>query len=266
MARRPLVNKTKAKLQRGEVALGAAVGSPSPDTIEVVGALGFDYVTLDLEHESFDEGAVQHCIRAAEAFDVTPIVRVPNDPHLILRLLDAGAQGVHVPRVNTRQDAEAVVQACRFHPHGSRSFFATARSGNFGIGIGEEEYARISNQETLVTLQIEEELGVRNIREILAVPHVDVIQVGPKDLWQSMGMPDWEHVWEVIRMVVTHAVNAGLWVSMYAWMTPDLPQRVLQYRSMGVGMVTAQTRDLLVSGGRSFLEQCRAAAAPAVQG
>ena len=159
-----------------------------------------------------------------------------------------------------------MVQACRFHPHGSRSFFATARSGNFGIGISEEEYARISNQETLVTLQIEEELGVRNIQEILAVPHVDVIQVGPKDLWQSMGMPDWEHVWEVIGMVVSHAVNAGLWVSMYAWMTPDLPQRVLQYRSMGVGMVTAQTRDLLVSGGRSFLEQCRAAVAPAVQG
>ena len=80
-------------------------------------------------------------------------------------VLDAGAQGVHVPRINTRRDAEAVVEACRFHPLGTRSFFATARSGNYGIGVTEEEYAEASNRETLVTLQIEEEEGVRNIQE-----------------------------------------------------------------------------------------------------
>ena len=252
-------NKTKAKVQAGEMAFGAAVGFHSPDTVELLGALGFDYVTFDLEHEVYDELAVQHSIRAAETFDLTPVVRVPNDPDVILRLLDAGAQGVHVPQVNTRRDAEAVVEACRFHPQGTRTFFATGRSGNYGIGLSEEEYAAASNRETMVTVQIEAEEGVRNIQEILSVPYVDAIQLGPKDLWQSMGMPDRKRVWEVIDQVITTAVKAGRWVSMYAWMTPEFQQQVTRYKSMGVNMVTVPARDLLTYGARSFLEQVRTA-------
>ena len=250
-------NKTKAKVARGDMALGSSLGFHSPDTIEVLGSLGFDYVTLDLEHEVFDELAVQHAIRAAEAFDITPIVRVPNDPHLILRLLDAGAQGVHVPRVNTRREAQAVVDACRFHPLGKRSFFATARSGDYGLGVTEEEYAEFSNQETLITLQIEEEEGVRNIEEILSVPNVDVIQIGPKDLWQSMGMPDRKQVWEVIDKIIVSAVRAGRWVSMYAWMNTDVQEQVTHYQHIGVNMVTVSARELLVRGAELFLEQTR---------
>ena len=77
-------NRTKAKVEAGKTAFGAAVGFHSPDTVELLGALGFDYVTLDLEHEVFDELAVQHSIRAAEAFNITPVVRIPNDPNVIL--------------------------------------------------------------------------------------------------------------------------------------------------------------------------------------
>lgn len=247
-------NKTKAKVQAGGTAFGAAVGFHSPDTVELLGALEFDYVTLDLEHEVFDELAVQHSIRAAEAFNITPMVRVPNDPDVILRLLDAGAQGVHIPRVNTRRDAEQVVEACRFHPQGTRSFFATGRTGNYGIGLTEEEYALSSNRETLITLQIEEDEGVQNVEEILAVPYVDIIQLGPKDLWQSMGMPDRARVWEVIDQVIGKAINAGRWVSMYTWMNDEVVQQIARYRSMGVKMVTVQARDLLMYGGRSFME------------
>ncbi|MCZ6615287.1 MAG: aldolase/citrate lyase family protein [Chloroflexi bacterium] len=252
-------NRTKAKVEAGKTAFGAAVGFHSPDTVELLGALGFDYVTLDLEHEVFDELAVQHSIRAAEAFNITPVVRIPNDPNVILRLLDAGAQGVHIPRVNTRQDAEAVVAACRFHPQGARTFFAAGRTGNYGVDLTEEEYAEISNRETLITLQIEEEEGVRNIEEILAVPYVDIIQLGPKDLWQSMGMPDRERVWEVIDQVIGKAVKAGRWVSMYTWMTAEFQQQVAHYKSMGVNMVTVQARDLLMYGARSFMERSREA-------
>ena len=150
-------------------------------------------------------------------------------------------------------------KACRFHPQGTRSFFATGRTGNYGIDLTEEEYAESSNRETLITLQIEEEEGVRNIEEILAVPYVDIIQLGPKDLWQSMGMPDRERVWEVIDQVIGKAVKAGRWVSMYTWMTAEFQQQVARYRSMGVNMVTVQARDLLMYGARSFMERSREA-------
>ena len=245
-------NKTKNKLQAGKNVYGAVVGFDSPDTVELLGSLGFDYVILDLEHEVFDELSVQHSIRAAESFDITPIVRVSNNPDLILRLLDAGAQGVHIPRINTRWEAEAVVEACRFHPYGKRSFFAVGRNANYGINLTEEEYAKRSNSEIMVVLQIEEEEGIRNIKEILTVPGLDVIQFGPKDLWQSMGMPDRELVWKIIDESIVQSINAGLWVSMYAWMNEQSEQQLRHYHELGIRMVTVQARELLIYGARQF--------------
>ena len=181
-------NKTKAKLQRGEMVFGAAVGFDSPDTVELLGALGFDYVTFDLEHEVFDERAILHAIRAAENYDITPILRVANDPDLILRLLDAGAHRASMsPKsIPWSRPSEWLTPAASI-PQGNRTFYAVTRSGNYGIGYTEEEYAEVSNRETLVILQVEELEGVNNLDDILAVPHVDAFQVGPKDLWQVHG-------------------------------------------------------------------------------
>ena len=251
----PRHNKTKAKAASGQTALGALLTYHSPETVEILGAMGFNFVTLDLEHEAYDELSLTHSIRAAEAFDLTPIVRVPNDPDLILRLLDAGAQGVHVPRVNTKAEAQAVVEASRFHPQGKRTFYAVGRSGNYGLGITEEQYAERSNAETLVILQVEEEEGVRNIEDILSVPHVDAIQMGPKDLWQSMGMPDRAVVWEVVDRVLRQVADAGLWGSMVAWLDTDVGNQLTRYKAQGVRLVTASPREMLVHGGTYFLEE-----------
>jgi 4-hydroxy-2-oxoheptanedioate aldolase len=237
------------------MALGALLTYHSPETVEMLGAMGFDFITFDLEHEAYNELALVHSIRAAEAFDLTSIVRVPNDPDLILRLLDAGAQGVHVPRVNTREDAQAVVEASRFYPQGKRTFYAVGRSGNYGLGMTEEEYAEASNRETIVVLQVEEEEGVRNIQDIISVPYVDAIQVGPKDLWQSMGMPDRAVVWQVVDRVLAQASEAGLWGSMVAWMDSDIGEQLSRYKGLGVHLVTVSPRELLIHGGRHFLEQ-----------
>jgi 4-hydroxy-2-oxoheptanedioate aldolase len=237
------------------MALGALLTYHSPETVEMLGAMGFDFITFDLEHEAYNELALVHSIRAAEAFDLTSIVRVPNDPDLILRLLDAGAQGVHVPRVNTREDAQAVVEASRFYPQGKRTFYAVGRSGNYGLGMTEEEYAEASNRETIVVLQVEEEEGVRNIQDIISVPYVDAIQVGPKDLWQSMGMPDRAVVWQVVDRVLAQASGAGLWGSMVAWMDSDIGEQLSRYKGLGVHLVTVSPRELLIHGGRHFLEQ-----------
>ncbi len=255
MARAVRANRTKAKAQAGQMALGALLTYHSPETVEMLGAMGFDFITFDLEHEAYNELALVHSIRAAEAFDLTSIVRVPNDPDLILRLLDAGAQGVHVPRVNTREDAQAVVEASRFYPQGKRTFYAVGRSGNYGLGMTEEEYAEASNRETIVVLQVEEEEGVRNIQDIISVPYVDAIQVGPKDLWQSMGMPDRAVVWQVVDRVLAQAAGAGLWGSMVAWMDSDIGDQLSRYKGLGVRLVTVSPRELLVHGGRHFLEQ-----------
>jgi 4-hydroxy-2-oxoheptanedioate aldolase len=246
-------NRLKEKLAAGKMILGSAVGFHSPDTIELLGVLGLDYVTLDLEHEVFDELAVLHSIRAAESVGITPIARVANDSQRILRLLDAGVQGIHIPRVNTKADAESAASAARFYPDGTRSFFATARSGDYGFYVSEEEYAATANRETLVTAQIEEDEGVTNLDAILSVPGIDVIQVGPKDLWQSMGMPDRKVVQKVADDIITRAIKAGKWVSSYVWLNADLPSQVARLRGLGVQMLTVPARDLVAEGARAFL-------------
>lgn len=246
-------NKTKAKLQNNQMVFGAGVGFDSPDTVELLGALGFDYVTFDLEHEVFDERAILHSIRAAENYDITPIMRVPNDPDLILRLLDAGAQGIHVPQINTVEQAQRVVDACRFHPQGNRTFYAVSRSGHYGIGYTEEQYADISNREILVILQVEELEGVENLPAILAVPHIDALQVGPKDLWQSMGMPDRPKVWEVVDDIIARTVQSGHWASMYAWIDTNMDDQIAHYHRLGVSLVTISARDLFVLGAKAYL-------------
>ncbi len=248
-------NRTKAKLQKGQIALGSMLTYHSPETVEMIGAMGFDFVTFDLEHEAYSEIELVHGIRAAESFGLTPIVRASNDPDLILRLLDSGAQGVHVPRVNTRHDAQAVVEACRFYPQGKRTFYAVGRSGNYALGMSEEEYAEASNREIMIILQVEEEEGVNNIADILSVPHVDAIQVGPKDLWQSMGMPDRAVVKQVVDRVLTQVADVGLWGSMVAWMDGDIQEQMAHYKKLGVRLVTVQSRDLVVHGGQYFLDQ-----------
>ena len=246
-------NTLKQKLIAGEVALGTALGFHSPDTIELLGALGLDYVTLDMEHEPFDELAVLHSIRAAELAGVTPIVRLHNDAGLILRVLDAGAQGIHVPMVSTRADAERAANAARFYPDGDRSFFATARSGNYGIGVTEEEYSAASNREMLVTAQIEDAKALTALPAILSVGGIDVIQVGPKDLWQSMGMPDRTEVQTLADRIMADAKRAGKWVSAYVWLNDTFDEQVARLTGLGVQMLTVPARDFIVEGTRRFL-------------
>lgn len=246
-------NTLRQKLTAGEVALGTALGFHSPDTIELLGALGLDYVTLDMEHEPFDELAVLHSIRAAESAGITPLVRLPNDADLILRVLDAGAQGIHVPMVSTRADAERAAGAARFYPDGDRGFFATARSGNYGIGVTEEEYSAASNREMLVTAQIEDVKALDDLPGILSVAGVDIIQVGPKDLWQSMGMPDRAEVQAVADRIMGEAKQAGKWVSAYVWLNDSFDAQVARLTGLGVQMLTVPARDFIVEGTRRLL-------------
>jgi len=254
------VNRTKAKLQAGETVLGVNIVFDSPETVEILGALGYDYVIFDLEHEPFDELAVVHSIRAAEAFNLTPIVRVPNDANLILRFLDAGAQGVHIPSVKTPDDAKRVVDSARFHPQGQRTFYATGRGGKYGIGMAEEQFVDFSNRETLVILQIEDVEGIRNLDGILAVPHVDAIQIGPKDLRQSMGFADPARVWEVVEDALRRSASAGRWTSMVAWIGSDSGAgKITRYRDLGVRMITGQSREFLIHGAQVFLDEVGAA-------
>ncbi len=249
------MNKTKAKLISNQIAIGAVIPIPSPDLVELSAAVGFDFVTIDSEHEPLGEQQIVHMIRAAEAYDITPIVRLPKDPDQILHFLDAGAQGIHVPRCNSAGDMRALVEATRFYPQGKRTFYASGRSANYGVGVDDEEWSQSANRELLVVAMVEEVEALNNLEEILAVPYVDVIHIGPKDLWQSMGMPEATVIDEKVAYVTRAAVASGKQVSLQLRITDDAPERMAGHLRRGLRMFIVSPFDFIRRGGTAFMEQ-----------
>jgi len=253
------VNKTKAKIAAGQCAIGVSVAFPSPDLEELCAAVGFDFVTFDTEHEPMNSEQIVHCIRAAESFDITPIVRLPRNPDLTLQFLNAGAQGIHVPRCSCADDLREVVKWTRFHPLGERTFYNRGRSGNYTVGLPDTaEWAAAANRELLVICMIEEMKAFENLDEMFAVPGVDVIHVGHMDLWQSMGMPPgMQGVFEKIDELATRGAAAGKHMSHTIRLTDDAVDRMGHYMRIGSQLFTISPMDFLRHGGVKLTDSFR---------
>jgi len=245
-------NEVKRKLQLGEPVIGCFVGFPSAEAVEICGYAGYDFVMIDAEHGPMTTESVYHMILAAEVSGTTPLVRVPeNEPPTILRHLDIGAAGVMVPQVNSADEARAAVQATKYHPHGRRGL-AGVRASRFGIGQTLREYTEFSNRETLVIVQIENIAGVDRVPEILQVPGIDVLFVGPSDLSQSMGYPGQlthPDVLATMARIRQMASGTGVALGMITGSAEDTNHLLEQgYRMIGAsagGLLAGASRELL---------------------
>jgi len=181
-------NKLKASLRQGTPVFGLLNSIPSPLIVEMIGYAGYDFVILDMEHVGVNPETLENMIRSAECADLTALVRVPDiTPSTILRVLDCGAQGIVVPCVRNRDEAEQIVSASRYHPLGNRGI-----SGGRNTGFGTMDlvsYMELANREIMVVAMIEDQEGVSNIDEIASVPGIDMILEGAIDLSQSYGVP-----------------------------------------------------------------------------
>jgi 4-hydroxy-2-oxoheptanedioate aldolase len=185
-----LHNRMKAKLLQGQPAVGVSVMIPSPQVVEMIGRLGFDWVLIDCEHGAISPESVEMMAMAAEASGLTAIARpAQSTPEAILAVMDRGVLGVQAPHVVDGAAARRVVEAVRYHPLGRRGLAQGSRPARYGFGLSMAEYVEIANRETLVCIQIEDAEALDNLDEILAVEGVDVFFVGPPDLAQSMGYP-----------------------------------------------------------------------------
>src|SRR5215468_10201196 len=199
-------NKVKQRLAAGQVATILA-GTNEPDLIDQLGTLGADGIWLEGEHGGVDYADLGNLTRACDLWGMTSVVRVmDNDYATIYRTLDRGAQGIVVPHVNTRAEAQAVVDAGKFAPIGKRGMF-TSRQG-FGV----ESYFKAANDQSLLIVLIEDIVGVQNLSQILEVDHIDVFFVAPSDLATSMGhIGDMGHpeVQQTIDRAIKRIVERG---------------------------------------------------------
>jgi len=178
-------NKLRQIVADGGKIANAWLAIPSSISAEVVAHAGFPSVTVDMQHGMVELQAAFSMFQAISTTDAVPMARVNwNDPAMIMKALDAGAYGIICPMVNNREQAEAFVGACRYAPVGYRSIGAP-RGALYG---GADYYAK-ANETVLAIAMIETAEAMSNLDEIMSVPTLDGIYIGPNDLARSIGYP-----------------------------------------------------------------------------
>lgn len=180
-------NYVREKLLRGEASFGTWLSIPSCFSARLMARTPFDWLTMELEHSpaTLETAAAAFAVIAGSG--KVPLARLgQNTVENIKRVLDSGAYGIIVPMVNTKAEAEAVVEAARYHPLGDRSIGGQLHAANFEADSA--TYYAKANENILVLVMIEHARGVENADEILSVPGIDGCYVGPNDLHHSYGL------------------------------------------------------------------------------
>lgn len=180
------VNTFKQALAAGKQQIGCWSSFGEAVTAEIMGTAGFDWLVIDGEHAPNDIRSIRDQLVALATSPTEPVVRVPiGETWIIKQVLDAGAQTVLVPMVETAEQAAELVRACQYPPHGTRGVGATgARASGYGSVT---EYIQTADAQICILLQVENRKGIENLDEILAVEGIDGIFIGPADLSTDMG-------------------------------------------------------------------------------
>jgi len=184
-AQQPWVNPLKTALKEGKPIVGLTMTVPSADVAVQAAALGFDFLWIETEHSPITLESARNIILATRGTGVTPLVRVPvNELWTAKRALDAGALGVIFPFTSTPELARQAVAACKYPPNGKRGSGPGLATLRWPAPGG---YANFADDNALVVIIIEQKEAVEKIDEIMAVPGIDVVFIGPNDLSHSFG-------------------------------------------------------------------------------
>lgn len=181
-------NHVKRKLSAGTPSVGSWLNLGSPISAELVAALGFDWLCVDMEHGQIDLSTMAAMFTAIGRYPVAPLARIPEiSEGAIKRVLDAGAWGFVAPNVKSRAEVELMVAAARYPPAGVRSLGGGRHTLSFRTDA--LTYFREANAEVLVVAQIEHVDAIAKIDDLLSVPGLDACYTGPNDLCASCGLP-----------------------------------------------------------------------------
>ncbi|WP_306598026.1 HpcH/HpaI aldolase/citrate lyase family protein [Geothrix sp. 21YS21S-2] len=213
--------------------IGPFLRIPRPELVEMLGMAGFDFAILDLEHGPTAPADVYPLILAAERRGLRLLARIPALQESYFKwLLDLGVGGIQVPHVKCREDAERAVAYGMFAPGGERGMCRFVRAAEFS-NIPKEDYIAEANRNRLLVLQIEGKEGLDHLTEIIEVPGIDVIFVGPYDLSQSLGLIGqiWHpEVVKAVEEVITLCGNKGVEVGVFT----DTPEGLAHWKKLGV--------------------------------
>lgn len=203
--------------------------------VEATGLAGIDFIILDQEHGIVTSEKLLDHVRASKVSNLKSFVRVPYlNSNCIGKALDSGADGVMVPNISTKEEAQKAVQYAKFFPHGTRGVCRFVKAAQFGT-IDKAEYFEEENKKTLI-LQVEGLAGIQNLESILSVEGIDFIFIGPYDLSQALGMPGEiynAYILDEIEKIINTSRSKNKKIGIFT----DTKEGLLKYKSLGVEMI-----------------------------
>lgn len=175
----------KQMVSEGIQPLGMVVSIPSPFMVDIAAVAGYDYIWIDMEHNLFNPESICNLIRAADSAGMPTMARIA-DLDLVLPLMDFGMIGFTFPHVGTAEQAREIVRMVRYAPQGRRGYCTGGRAMRFGA-MPFDRYTEEIGEEAIITIMIEDEEGIQNYKEILAVPGIDYLRIGAGDFAQGLG-------------------------------------------------------------------------------
>lgn len=252
-------NMAKEKLKAGELVIG--IGLRQARTVDIAKAMktaGFDWLFIDMEHNSMDlDTAVQISVTAQDV-GITPLVRVPGFQHFhASRVLDGGAQGIVVPHVDTKEVALQMVEQCKYPPVGKRSVAGAQPMLDFETHSMQAATEAV-NEATFLVLMLETSTAIKNADEIAQVPGVDCLLIGTNDLCMDMGIPgqlDHPKVIEAYEKTIDACNRHGKYLGMGGVYNFDLMQK---YIGLGARLVLAGSDlGLMIGAGKEQTTRLR---------
>ena len=225
----------RKRLINGETLIGTVVTLFTPEVSEILSEIGYDWLWLDTEHSPFEAHTAQGMLQAVNEQSAC-IIRVPsNDDVWIKKALDIGAEGVIVPQVNSPEVAAQIVASCKYPPQGTRGV-GIGRAHKYGLKF--QDYIQKANEEIAVIIQAESRAAVDNISEIVSVPGIDAVLIGPYDLSASLGktgMVKDAVVQEAMQKIRQSCLQAGVQLGVFGIDAEALKPYIRQgYTLLGV--------------------------------
>lgn len=235
----------RQRVLTGDPLIGTFCAIPHPAATEMVAHSGFDFLCLDAEHAAIDRGTAENMLRAASAANTPALIRVAgNTPELIGGALDSGAAGILVPRINSPEEAQDVVQAVRYPPVGSRGA-GPGRAATYGGSLG--KYIGHANDDLLLAVQIETVEAVRNAAEIAAVEGVDMVFIGPGDLSVSLGaFDDTDNNTTQLNQTITSVLDAAKQHSQNIGIFRPSSEDVAEWSKLGVSLFILNSESIMM--------------------
>lgn len=236
------------RIRNCELTIGSWITMGNTSVAEIMSQAGFDWLTVDMEHSAITLHQAQQLIQVIELAGPVPLVRVgENSPSLIKRVMDAGAHGVIVPMVNSKEDSEAAVAAVKYPPVGKRGV-GLARAQRYGFGF--ESYKEWETNESIIIAQIEHIHAIENLEDILITSGITGTIIGPYDLSASMGWPGEFKKKEVMEAIAQYEKTCRKMRKPMGFhvVQPDL-ESALQYQTNGYSFLAIGLDTLYLGSG-----------------